>query len=562
MKNIILLEKPVPYKNTNRKRFTRQPELLSIWGKGQLLAFSGIDGQTDSVSALCLRTRGEMAAIEIKMPHQGGVIMFDINPPVHTYLASDHFTLQLADGSVVRGVFADCRHLLIEGPAHILGMTDQVQFAGNDRKILIGVTGFFDQSILNSDFNCIYRERADFLSRLEYPYGISRESRQTLAKAYSMVKNQIYSPEGLIKHRWSTPDRWPHHWMWLWDSTFHALGMRHVDPQLAKDCISAVFDCQQADGFIPHCMRPDGSSDITQPPILGLGISAVMEVESDMNWLAALYPKLSAYLKWVMKNRDNDGAGLVEWDIEEHVNCRSGESGMDNSSRFDAAIKLDAPDFNAYLAADCEIASGFAEQLGLKTEAAFWKKECNRINRLINKRLWNDELKFYMDYDIETDKQGKILSSAGFLPLLSGAPSQAQARELVRHLSNPETFGTPFGVPSISRNSAGYSKDMWRGPVWININYLIIRGLERYGYVEEAGQLRDRTLREIEKYYLKYGTFFEYYDDRHEADPPELLRKAQRVEDGKPYHQVLFDYGWTATLYIDMLFNKKSFSKK
>ena len=45
-----------------------------------------------------------------------------------------------------------------------------------------------------------------------------------------------------------------------------------------------------------------------------------------------------------------------------------------------------------------------------------------------------------------------------------------------------------IAVPSISRSQPEfYSKDMWRGPVWININYLIARGLERYGFREEAG---------------------------------------------------------------------------
>ena len=68
-------------------------------------------------------------------------------------------------------------------------------------------------------------------------------------------------------------------------------------------------------------------------------------------------PRLEAHLEWIMAHRDSDGAGLVEWAIEGDPQCRSGESGMDNSPRFDAATQLDATDFNAYLSLECEIVS-------------------------------------------------------------------------------------------------------------------------------------------------------------------------------------------------------------
>ena len=46
----------------------------------------------------------------------------------------------------------------------------------------------------------------------------------------------------------STPDRY----MWLRNSVFHSLGMRHYDEKLAKEMIHAMFDLQQPDGLIPH----------------------------------------------------------------------------------------------------------------------------------------------------------------------------------------------------------------------------------------------------------------------------------------------------------------------
>ena len=171
----------------------------------------------------------------------------------------------------------------------------------------------------------------------------------------------------------------------------------------------------------------------------------------------------------------------------------------------------------------------------------------DRLCRLMNERLWSDPVGLYVDYDVVNGCRTEIMSSAGFLPLYCGAATKVQAERMVRHLTDPETFGTPLRVPSIAKsNTAAYRKDMWRGPVWININWLIAFGLERYGWNEEARMLLEETAREEEKYYLKYGTFFEFYDDRRECDPPQLLRKGE-CSPSKPYHQAFHDYGWSAT---------------
>ena len=227
---------------------------------------------------------------------------------------------------------------------------------------------------------------------------------------------------------------------------------------------------------------------------------------------------------------------------------------MDNSPRFDSATQLDAPDFNAFLSLECECLARFAGSLNLPEKAAFWQAHHNRLNRLMNELLWDEDARIYMDRDVTTSRRTGISASSGFLPLICGAPSQEQAEKLLANLCDPATFATPFRVPSISRkNTEAYAKDMWRGPVWININWLIAFGLERYGITADARRILSETVAGEEKFYLKYGTFFEFYDDRNECDPPLLCRKGKCAPEISPYNQVFHDYGWSATLYIDML---------
>ena len=87
----------------------------------------------------------------------------------------------------------------------------------------------------------------------------------------------------------------------------------------------------------------------------------------------------------------------------------------------------------------------------------------------------------------------------------------------------------------------------------MNVNWLIAYGLDRYGYRDEAARIRRASVAEIERHYARYGTIFEFYDDRREIDPPELLRKGECNPAKSPYRQVFFDYGWSATLYLDMI---------
>jgi putative isomerase len=317
-----------------------------------------------------------------------------------------------------------------------------------------------------------------------------------------------------------------------------------------------VFDGQRADGFVSHQLSPiQGPSAITQPPLLAYGIKLVNDVAPDIEWLRRRYAKLAEYVEWDLMNRDQDGDGLVEWLIEGDPASRSGESGMDNSPRFDFhyPTHLAAVDFNAYLALECETLAEFAGVLGYAEDGARWRQRRDQLCRLINQHLWSEEHQFYSDYDAARGALSPVLSSAGFLPLICGAATPERAAALARHLRDPGMFGTAFPVPSIAaRETTHYAKDMWRGPTWVNVNWLIARGLERYDCMDLAHALDTATIKEIERTCASYGTFFEYFDDRREVEPPQLLRKGS-CDPNNPFRQAIHDYGWTTTLYVDLV---------
>lgn len=111
-------------------------------------------------------------------------------------------------------------------------------------------------------------------------------------------------------------------------------------------------------------------------------------------------------------------------------------------------------------------------------------------------------------------------------------PAETTER-LVTHLTDENRFWPRYPVPSVALNDPKYNPEqMWRGPTWVNINYLIIEGLLKTGYHKIAQDLRDRTLELI----ANHKDIFEYYHPQTGEIPP----KAAAI------------FGWSSALYIDL----------
>ncbi len=528
--------------------------LENVWGAGQLLACSGIDSKTDYKAGLVGRTSFCGAGLTIEIPGRCELFFSD-TVPVETSLGSDFFVLDLGSEKV-QGVFLDAYHLLIDGPCKTGQVPEELELVKDGSRTLLASKPFLDVNMMNSDIGSAISIKRKWFEQIRLPLDIPPVTRKTLCKALSQMKGQVCTPEGTITHRWTTPDRWPHRGLWIWDSVFHAIGLRHIDPVLAREIIIAVLDNQRKDGYVPMWVTPyEDPTRMTQPPVLCLGVHLIQSVNSDKEWLREIYPALVKYVEYDLNSYDTDGFGLVSWDNYLSGPTRpSNASGMDNSPRFDDTFDFKAVDFNSYLALECELLAEFASLLGFYDDQKKFKGLHKNVCQKINNYMWNSEAGLYVDYDKKTAKQSQILASSAFLPLICGAASDEQVDAMIQHLQNPQTFGTKLPVPSVARNSNCYVLDMWRGPVWVNINWLIAYGLDRYGKTEVANEITQKTISTIEKYYLNLGSIFEYYDPDDNLKPPELMRKGKLAPEESPYHQVIFDYGWSGALYVDMVY--------
>jgi hypothetical protein len=105
----------------------------------------------------------------------------------------------------------------------------------------------------------------------------------------------------------------------------------------------------------------------------------------------------------------------------------------------------------------------------------------------------------------------RTLTLTSLAPLaLPGFPSGVVER-LVTHLRDPNSFGLPFPVPSCPANDPAFNPGdargfIWRGPSWVNTNWLIAGGLRLYGIEDLRTRIADQTCDMIGR-----SGFREYY---------------------------------------------------
>ena len=563
-----------------------------VWGAGSIFAFSGLDGKNTIKNSLTGYIKSD--GIGVRFNSDTTIeIVFDIEEAkgvTFLLVASDavHFTTndeegekQTAfmflnestvigfshDGAVPFASFGTERCRLKEDNILTYSST-KAYFAFARQQAKKRIVFAFSKSRksredasekarngLMADIDELLTSKYDFFRRLPRLKANDQLTEKTLAKCFSIMKSQVYSPEGEIKCRWTTPDRLPHEKMWLWDSVFHALGNKYISKDLAIDTIDALFSFQKEDGFMPHMMAPGICSQVTQPPIIAWGSYKLFEFTKDQSILDRFYDKLKKYLMWNFENRDRNHNYLFEWEVyQDDPNCRCAESGMDNSPRFDFVKMMDCVDFSCFMANEARYMSKIAQTLGLVDEAIDWKVHYEKIKGAINEHLWDEEDEFYYDRVTKTGELKKVQAVSSFLPLFSGVCNIGQAKRLANHLNNKSKFNTPFPIPSIAADDKTFGTDMWRGPVWINYNYMIVLGLREYGFDELAEKIVAKTLETAAFWYKHDGVLYEFYDSNDRVSPSRLNRKGKPVN---PYNprirmQTIRDYGWSASLFSAM----------
>jgi hypothetical protein len=347
----------------------------------------------------------------------------------------------------------------------------------------------------------------------------------------------------------------------------------------------------------PQAPEDLSTSGITQPPIVAeavVRIGEMMDLPERRSWYKEVYPALVAYHQWMYAERDPHHEGLVlqihpwetgldntpPWMAELHHHLlplwiralRSLKldpilSWFRNDTRYVPAEQRNTNiDALAFYAIQRRLRRKNYDINAILNHAIFMIEDLNfnsilvRNNELLRQiaksirkplpdeleanmeltakafdELWDEYSAQYYSRDFVTHRLLKEPSIATLLPLYAGNISQERAAKLVKLLEKDNLFGPAYPVPSVPLESSYFDEiRYWQGPTWINTNWLIIQGLERYGYKDHAEALRESTLELVAS-----GGMSEYFNPL----------------TGEPLGAK--NFSWTAALAIDLLKTRK-----
>lgn len=320
----------------------------------------------------------------------------------------------------------------------------------------------------------------------------------------------------------------PYKAAYLWDTAFITQIWLHWDTNIAEELIHYILKFQKPSGKIHHAVveiaiKPVAYSE-SQPPLLSWASWRIFKKSQNLDFLKAVYPKLKLYHEWLLKERQHQD-GLFFW-------AHPYESGIDNSprfstrseNRFEDTTKMAAVDMSAYMALSMESLSQIAEALGREDDRKVFAKQYTKLKNLMNEKLWDSSRGMYFDWSYKKKSFIHMETISNLTPMVAGIPDKDQARKMMDKIIDPNYYNTSIPFPSVARNEPTFVKDMWRGPVWINMAYLGVLGVERYGNHQEARYLARKIVKGIYETWKNTGKFYEFYDpDR--FDIKELHRK-------------------------------------
>lgn len=151
----------------------------------------------------------------------------------------------------------------------------------------------------------------------------------------------------------------------------------------------------------------------------------------------------------------------------------------------------------------------------------------------IRRYCWDDEDEFFHDFDFRVGQTTKRATLAAVFPLASGVATPEQAAAVARKL---ETDFLKGGGLLMTLMDTGQQWDAPNG--WAPIQWVAIKGLQRYGYHDLANEIKHRWMSSTETVFSTRHKMIEKYDVVNES----------RMGGGGEY-PLQDGFGWTNGVY-------------
>jgi alpha,alpha-trehalase len=319
--------------------------------------------------------------------------------------------------------------------------------------------------------------------------------------------------------------------LYYWDSYFMVQGMLRPEHQeLVSGILANLISLFERFKVIPNASRTYlmGRS---QPPFLTTFIFDCYDaLKPGDEWLkdAVEIAKQEYETVWMGTKKPNDRRVYQDlsryYDINMLHDLAEAESGWDMTPRFGRkALNYLPVDLNALLYKYETDFARAASIFGDSRDATRWMAAANARKRTMNQLMWDKLRGLYYDYNFVRQKRGNVSSLASYFTMWAGMASDKQAEQMVKALRRFENKGglaTTDALP-IGQYVLGAMPTQWAYPNgWAPLQYIVIKGLERYGYHDDARRIANKWLKANLEWFNAHGVFLEKYNVVNPDKPP------------------------------------------
>lgn len=349
---------------------------------------------------------------------------------------------------------------------------------------------------------------------------------------YKEMKGMYRKQGGALKYPFLAPGSNQYlDMLWDWDSWLSDIALIQIllekgnerDREEAfkyeQGCVLNSLSYGGMDGWIPIWIERDApgreemlstrnpwKSNMHKPTLAQHAAFIVKNVNGDAEWLREDFYTLQAFVSKYLNFHRHPATGLIYWETDEAIGVDNDPSTFYRPYESSGSIFL-----NALMYKELQATSYIAECLRLPDIAKYFEREAARLSENIRKHCWDPRDGFYYSVDlnlrpvekpdIEYMQPGKLYLHvgqprtydcliqrlsvwSGFMAMWANIATPQQAQIMVKkHFHDTTSFNAPAGIRTLSPLEKMYdtrasgNPSSWLGPIWINVNYLVFRGL-------------------------------------------------------------------------------------
>ena len=383
---------------------------------------------------------------------------------------------------------------------------------------------------------------------------------------YKSMKGMYREPGQALKYPFLAPGSNQYlDMLWDWDSWLSNVALRQILLENGTDkdrhdalkyeqgCVLNSLSYGGMDGWIPIWIERDApsreemlktrnpwKSNMHKPTLAQHAAFIVKNMNGDAEWLRDHFYVLQAFVSKYLNFHRHKATGLVYWETDEAIGVDNDPSTFYRPHASSGSIFLNSLMYKELLAmgylADC---------LNLPDISKTFNDAAKELCDAVREHCWDERDGFYYSVDlnllpvekpdIEALLPGKLYLHvgqprtydcliqrfsvwSGFMAMWANIATPEQAATIVeRQFHDTRSFNSPAGIRTLSplekmyNTRASGNPSSWQGPIWINVNYLVFRGLVNYGFEKEARELAEKTVLLLGKDYERFGALHEYY---------------------------------------------------